>query len=105
MFTLPQDITYTNGLDADIDSLDPDGTGAGAGFQSSFSKIGASEKTVYSPVAHVADSKAYASKELARRSQASPGVLTGLVQQAQGVEGETVGRWVEYMRSQGDAIA
>lgn len=59
---------------------------------------------MHSPAASVGDSKAYASKELARRAGERPGVVKGLVDQARGVEGETVGRWVEYMRGQGDVL-
>jgi len=70
LFTLPQDITYA-GTD-DIDALDPEE----AGFQSSFSKLGASEKSIHEPVGHVSDTKVYASKQIAARSAQRPGVVS-----------------------------
>lgn len=70
LFTLPQDITYA-GAD-DIDALDPEE----AGFQSSFSKLGASEKSVHDPVGDVSDSKVFASKQIASRSAQKPGVVS-----------------------------
>ena len=74
LFTLPQDITYSNGDGQieDLASLDPEE----AGFQSSFSKLGASERSVHDPVAGVGDEKVYLSKQLARRSQEKPGVVS-----------------------------
>ena len=74
LFTLPQDITYTNGDFEDLSSLDPEE----AGFQSSFSKLGASEKSVHDPVENVPDEKLFASKELARRSTETPGVVSDM---------------------------
>lgn len=72
MFTLPQDITYSNPEGSgDITELDPEE----AGFQSSFSKLGASEKTVKDPTAGVEDSKVFAAKELAKRSNEKPGMV------------------------------
>jgi exportin-2 (importin alpha re-exporter) len=48
-----------------------------AGFQSSFSKLGASEKSVHDPVAQVGDAKVYASKEISNRSKERPAVVGG----------------------------
>jgi exportin-2 (importin alpha re-exporter) len=74
LFTLPQDITYSagNGAADDLLELDPEE----AGFQSSFSKLGASEKSVHDPVAHVGDAKVYASREISTRSKERPGVVS-----------------------------
>ena len=73
IFTLPQDVTYSEDVDSvgRIDSLDPEETG----FQSSFSKLGASEATVYSPVSQIKDEKEFASKEISARSAQKPGVV------------------------------
>lgn len=72
LFTLPQDITYSNGDAAeDLAELDPEE----AGFQSSFYKLGASEQKTHDPVRDVGDEKLYTSKELARRSKEKPGVV------------------------------
>jgi exportin-2 (importin alpha re-exporter) len=71
LFTLPQDLTYTNGT-TDISELDPEE----AGFQSSFSKLGASEKILHDPIKEVGDEKVFAGKELARRSKEKPGVVS-----------------------------
>jgi exportin-2 (importin alpha re-exporter) len=74
IFTLPQDVTYSDDVDAvgKIDSLDPEETG----FQSSFSKLGASEATVYSPVSQIKDEKEFASKEISTRSAQKPGLVS-----------------------------
>jgi len=74
LFTLPQDITYSggNGATDDLLELDPEE----AGFQSSFSKLGASEKAVHNPVAHVGDAKVYASREISTRSKECSGVVS-----------------------------
>lgn len=113
LFTLPQDITYA-GAD-DIDALDPEE----AGFQSSFSKLGASEKSVHDPVGDVSDSKVFASKQIASRSAQKPGVVSTvsgslslethiqigpLVQEAQKAEPGVVGNFVQYMGTNGDNI-
>jgi hypothetical protein len=73
LFTLPQDITYSggNGATDDLLELDPEE----AGFQSSFSKLGASEKSVHDPVAQVGDAKVYASKEISTRAKERPAVV------------------------------
>ena len=74
LFTLPQDITYTNGdaSQEDISSLDPEE----AGFQSSFSRLGASEASTHDPVKEVGNEKLFASKEISRRSKEKPGVVS-----------------------------
>ncbi|ORX36025.1 Cse1-domain-containing protein [Kockovaella imperatae] len=102
LFTLPQDITYTNGDGAqeDLSSLDPEE----ASFQSSFSRLGASESATHDPVSDVKDEKLFASKEISRRSKERPGVIPALVQQAQATEAKTVGDFVSYMRDNGDEI-
>ncbi|KAL7424789.1 importin-alpha export receptor [Cryptotrichosporon argae] len=97
LFNLPQDITYAD----DLAQLDPED----AGFQSSFSKLGASEKAAHDPAAGVGDEKKYASAELARRARERPGVIAGLVQQAQAAEAEAVSKFIAYMRSNGDVLA
>ena len=71
LFTLPQDITYSDGHGADLAELDPEE----AGFQSSFSKLGASEQSVHDPVKSIEDERLYASRELAKRSRERPGVV------------------------------
>lgn len=77
LFTLPQDITYSggNGAADDLLELDPEE----AGFQSSFSKLGASEKAVHNPVAHIGDAKVYASKEISTRSKGRAGVVSTMI--------------------------
>lgn len=115
LFTLPQDITYSggNGAADDLLELDPEE----AGFQSSFSKLGASEKAVHNPVAHVGDAKVYASKEISTRSKERAGVVShsglgvvetrltikikSLVEQAQNSEGNSVAGFVQYMGTNG----
>ncbi|WVR05966.1 hypothetical protein IAU60_002994 [Kwoniella sp. DSM 27419] len=103
LFTLPQDITYTNpaAADGDLTELDPEE----AGFQSSFSKLGASEKAARDPVAEVQDTKAYAAKELARRSGERPGVLPPLIAEATNVERDTVTGFVQFASANGCNIA
>ena len=72
LFNLPQDITYTNGnAGEDLLELDPEETG----FQSSFSKLGASEKSGYDPVKDVVDEKLFASKQISGRSGERPGIV------------------------------
>lgn len=74
LFTLPQDVTWdkADGGEQDLSSLDPEE----AGFQSSFSKLGASETARHDPVKEVgADEKLFASKELSRRSKEKPGMV------------------------------
>lgn len=75
LFTLPQDITYSGGgAGDDLLELDPEE----AGFQSSFSKLGASEKTVHDPVGSIGDAKVFASKEIGFRSKERPQVVSAL---------------------------
>ncbi|WVQ82556.1 hypothetical protein IAT38_004685 [Cryptococcus sp. DSM 104549] len=101
LFTLPQDITYTNpDAGADLAELDPEDTG----FQSSFSKLGASEKTVRDPAAGVGNTKEFASKELGMRSAAKPGVLGPLIEAAQKEEGATVSGFIQFMGANGHTI-
>lgn len=112
LFTLPQDLTYQNGSTDDIDGLDPEE----AGFQSSFSKLGASEKSSHDPVAQIPDARVYASKELARRSAEKPGQVSGisslhrsiaecqiasLVEEARKEEQENVTKFTTFMNSNG----
>lgn len=80
LFTLPQDITYSGGGGAgdDLLELDPEE----AGFQSSFSKLGASEKAVHDPVASVGDAKVFASKEISNRSKERPQIVRVLIQES-----------------------
>ncbi|OXB34588.1 importin-alpha export receptor [Cryptococcus neoformans] len=102
MFTLPQDITYSNPEGSgDITELDPEE----AGFQSSFSKLGASEKTVKDPTAGVEDSKVFAAKELAKRSNEKPGMLGPLIDAAQKEEQVTVTNFVQFMATNGNTIS
>jgi len=100
LFTLPQDITYAGAPEDDIGSLDPEA----GGFQSSFSKLGASEGRVSDPSSRIADERLYASQELTRRGAERPGVLPALVQQAQGIEADTVAKWLAYMSANGGTI-
>ncbi|WWD17783.1 hypothetical protein CI109_102225 [Kwoniella shandongensis] len=102
LFTLPQDITYTNpDGEGDLAELDPEETG----FQSSFSKLGASEKSTRDPTAGIGDTKLFASGELAKRSAAKPGVLGPFIAEAQAAEEKTVTGFVQYMSSNGHNIA
>lgn len=95
LFSLPQDITYTGANADDLNALDPED----AGFQSSFSKLGASERNTHDPVASVTDEKHFATTELAKRSQERPGVLGPLIQQAQATEPKTVEKFLQDMSS------
>ncbi|OCF31081.1 importin-alpha export receptor [Kwoniella heveanensis BCC8398] len=98
LFTLPQDITYTNPtVDGDLTELDPEE----AGFQSSFSKLGASETSVRDPTGGVTDTKAFAAKELARRSAERPGVLSPLIAEASNVEKDTVSGFLQFASANG----
>lgn len=74
MFNLPQDLTYSEegAPSGDISSLDPEE----AGFQSSFSKLGASDAGAAEAHADIKDVKLFASKEISRRSQEKPGVVS-----------------------------
>ena len=73
LFTLPQDVTYTNGDAAeDLSALDPEESG----FQASFARLGASEAKVHDPVKDVKDERLFASNELARRSKERPGAVS-----------------------------
>ncbi|BEJ11174.1 hypothetical protein CspHIS471_0105960 [Cutaneotrichosporon sp. HIS471] len=100
LFTLPQDLTYATGTADDLTALDPED----AGFQSSFTKLGASERTAHDPIKNIPDTKKYASSQLARRSMERPGVLSPLVQQAGAAEGSKVPQFVQYMNANGDTI-
>lgn len=97
LFTLPQDLTYATGTADDLTALDPED----AGFQSSFTKLGASERTAHDPIKNIADTKKHASRELARRSKERPGVLPPLIQQAQTTEGSKVPEFVQSMNVNG----
>jgi hypothetical protein len=67
LFLLNQDLS--NKGPEDINELDFED----AGFQSSFSKLGASEAAIRrDPVADVADEKLFLSKEIAKRSAEKP---------------------------------
>lgn len=73
MFNLPQDLTYTEeAASGDIASLDPEE----AGFQSSFSKLGASDAGAVEAFKEITDVKSFASKEISRRSREKPGVVS-----------------------------
>lgn len=113
LFNLPQDLTYTSGTAEDLTALDPEE----GGFQSSFSKLGASEAQVHDPVRSIPDTKKYASNQLALRSKERPGVLPPLLQQAQVAESQeaqadagaqakalSADEFVKYMTSNGDSI-
>jgi exportin-2 (importin alpha re-exporter) len=92
LFTLPQDLTYA-GAD-DLNGLDPEESG----FQSSFSKLGASERNRHDPVADVKDEKLFAATELAKRAQQSPGVIQPLIQQAQAADqAAKIPEFLQYM--------
>ncbi|WRT64247.1 uncharacterized protein IL334_001178 [Kwoniella shivajii] len=99
LFTLPQDLTYaqSNAADGDLTELDPEE----AGFQSSFSKLGASEKVAKDYTAGVGDTKEYAAKELGRRSAEKPGVLPPLIAQATTVEKDVVNGFVQFASQNG----
>ncbi|KAL1410407.1 importin-alpha export receptor [Vanrija albida] len=99
LFALPQDLTYA-GQDA-LNELDPEDTG----FQSSFSKLGASERQAHDPVRGVGNEKEFAASELARRSKERPGVLGPLIAQAQAAEPKTVEGFTQYLQSNGITIA
>jgi exportin-2 (importin alpha re-exporter) len=99
MFTLPQDITYdaaSNGMSADLTELDPEESG----FQSSFSRLGASEAVVYDSFAKVTDAKRFASAEIARASkERGGGLIKGLMDTAKEVP--AVQSFEQYMASMG----
>lgn len=97
LITLPQDLTYATGTADDLTALDPED----AGFQSSFTKLGASERTAHDPIKAIPDAKKYASSELARRSKELPGVIGPLIQQAQAAEGSKVPEFIQFMTSNG----
>lgn len=120
MFNLPQDLTYSEegAASGDISSLDPEE----AGFQSSFSKIGASDAGAADAFADIKDVKLFASKEISRRSQEKPGIvsvprrlpaglalgaraesrqISGLFGQAQQAEQSGVVAFAQYMQSNG----
>jgi len=97
LFTLPQDITYSGANADDLTALDPEDTG----FQSSFSKLGASERNTHDPVADVKDEKLYAAQQLSKASQSRPGVIGPLIQQAQASDQESkaIPEFAQYMAS------
>lgn len=114
LFALPQDLTYAAGTAEDLNALDPEE----GGFQSSFSKLGASEAQVHDPVRSIPDTKKYASNQLSQRSKERPGVLTPLLQKAQAVEvqeaqadaapqnkAQSVAEFMQFMSANGDSIA
>jgi hypothetical protein len=78
LFTLPQDLTYNGSANEDLTALaefDPEE----AGFQSSFSKLGASEAASgqgSDPTGGVGDAKVFASREIGRRSKEKRGVVS-----------------------------
>lgn len=104
MFNLPIDLTYSGasagggvaGAGGDITDFDPE-----EGFQSSFTKLGASESKTHDPVSDVQDPKRFASAELSRRSKEKPGVVGGLIQQAKVADAEAIGGWEVYMAQNG----
>ncbi|WWC86346.1 uncharacterized protein L201_001219 [Kwoniella dendrophila CBS 6074] len=99
LFTLPQDLTHagTSNGSEDLTELDPEE----AGFQSSFSKLGASEKVQRDYTATIGDSKEFAAKELGKRSQEKPGVLPPLINQATTIEKDVVNGFVQYAQQHG----
>jgi exportin-2 (importin alpha re-exporter) len=100
MFNLPQDLTYTGSATTtagDVSELDPEE----AGFQSAFSKLGASEGKVHDPVADVPDAKRYASAEIARVYRERQEQVAPAMQAASESDGAAVGAWMEYMRQNG----
>ncbi|OCF55372.1 importin-alpha export receptor [Kwoniella mangroviensis CBS 10435] len=100
LFTLPQDLTYAqqHAVDGgDLTELDPEE----AGFQSSFSKLGASETVQRDYTAGIVDTKEYAIKELGRRSNEKPGVIPGLIEAAKGIEKDVVDGFVGYATQNG----
>jgi hypothetical protein len=70
VIVLPQDVRG-NG-DELIAELDPEETS----FQSSFSKLGASETAAKDPIPEITDARRYLSKELAAKSASRPGVVS-----------------------------
>lgn len=101
LFNLPQDLTYnaaTNGASDDLTELDPEESG----FQSSFSRLGASEAVVHDPFAKIPDAKRFASTEIARASrERGGGLIKGLMNAGKGVEGGAVESCEAYMQSVG----
>ncbi len=108
---LPQDVRG-NAVDS-ILQLDPEDSA----FQSSFSKLGASENEAKDPVPEVADPQQYLSKQLAAKSASKPGVVSGkgallaperkltaafqLAPLMAQVPENVAGPFAQYMRSQG----
>lgn len=104
MFNLPQDLTYSgsaadgvNSGTGDVSELDPEE----AGFQSSFSKLGASESKARDPVADVPDAKRYASAEIGRLYREKQGQVQPALQVAAGSDAAAVQGWTQYMASNG----
>lgn len=101
LFNLPQDLTYnaaTNGTSGDLTELDPEESG----FQSSFSKLGASESVVHDPFMRIPEAKRFASAEIARASrERGSGLIKRLLDSARGAEGGAVESIEQYMLSVG----
>jgi exportin-2 (importin alpha re-exporter) len=103
MFNLPQDLTYSgSGADGalgtgDVSELDPEE----ASFQSSFSKLGASESRARDPVADVPDAKRYASAEIAKVYREKQAQVGPALQQAQQSDAAAFNAWAAYMASNG----
>jgi exportin-2 (importin alpha re-exporter) len=69
VIVLPQEV---RGADEDLVEFDPEEST----FQSSFSKLAASETRVEDPVPEVSDPQRFLSKELAAKSASRPGVVS-----------------------------
>ncbi len=70
VIVLPQEVR--GAADEDLVEFDPEESS----FQSSFSKLGASETKVEDPVPEVSDPQRFLSKELAAKSASRPGVVS-----------------------------
>ena len=100
MFNLPQDLTYSGSAATtagDVSELDPEE----AGFQSAFSKLGASESKAHDPVADVPDAKRYASSEVARVYREKQALVQPALQAAAESDAAAVKSWMDYMAQNG----
>ncbi|WWC58466.1 uncharacterized protein I303_101008 [Kwoniella dejecticola CBS 10117] len=98
LFTLPQDLTHAQtATGGDLTELDPEE----AGFQSSFSRLGASESATRDLTPNIGDTKEYAAKELGKRSTEKPGILPGLIGQATTIEKDVVNGFVSFAQQNG----
>lgn len=69
LFLLPLPLVKNTGAEDEIDVADAEDVG----YQASFSKLGASEKSRPDPVQHIAEPRSYLATSLVATSQSRPG--------------------------------